>query len=224
MKLPAFGPIVDYVRRHGLWRTLMRTAYVAVNQLVRVSIYDTMTMRLEHINRSLLIQDDLESRFLTRDEMQRFAAKCDDRRGRMLIRASDCGDRCYGLIDKGNLVNFGFFSRHSTPLLGDLEVHFDEACWYMSGGWTAAEYRGRRLHGRGVLGGSQEVLEGGVSALVTVTEWTHYASTISTLRMGWQPSGKLVCLGSGPRRKFFATKRAKALGMRFGPYEEGGSA
>jgi hypothetical protein len=93
----------------------------------------------------------------------------------------------------------------------------------MYGGWTAMEYRGRRLHGRGVLGGSLEILEGGVSALVTVAEWTHYPSIISSLRMGWQPSGKLICLGTGPRRKFFATKRAKELGMRFEPYEEGGT-
>ena len=141
----------------------------------------------------------------------------------MLSRAADCRDRCYGIIDKDILVNFGFFSRHPAPLLGDLEVHFDHAYWYMYGGWTAAEYRGRRLHGRGVLGGSLEILEGGATALVTVTEWTHYPSIISSLRMGWQPSGKLVCLGSGPRRMFFATKKAKALGMCFEPREKGGS-
>lgn len=223
MEVPAFGHVADYVRRHGVWRTLMRAAYVALNQVVRVSIYDSMTMRLEHINRSLLVQDDLESRFLATEEMRRFAAKCDDRRGRMLSRAADCGDRCYGIIDKDKLVNFGFFSRHPAPLQSDLEVHFDQTYWYMYGGWTAAEYRGRRLHGRGVLGGSLEIFEGGASALVTVTEWTHYPSINSALRMGWQLSGKLFCLGTGPRRKIFATKRAKALGMRLETHEEGGT-
>ncbi len=131
----------------------------------------------------------------------------------MLLHAARCGNLCYAVLDGKRLANIGFFSNRPTPLMGDLEIHFDTTYWYMYGAWTIPEYRGQRLHARSVLGGALELFGRGIPALVTVAEMTNYPSIISAVRMGWQYSGKLYCLRVGTRSRCGATAKARAFGM-----------
>ncbi len=197
MVVPATRHVIDYARHLGLRRTVLRSAYVAINQVLRVSIFEACTLRPDDVNRDLLRQDTLECRFLAAAEMLRFVSELEGSEKQTLSRAAECGDLCYGVLDGNRLTNMGLFSNQPTPLLGDLEIHFDPAHWYMYGGWTHPAYRGRRLHARSVLGGALELFDRGAPALVTVAEMTNYPSIVSALRMGWRRSGKLYCVGAG---------------------------
>ncbi len=218
MSIPPAGEILDYARRLGWRRTLLRGAYVMTNQLVAVSIYDCLQLRPEDVNAALVESAGAyECRFLAPDEVDRFAGELDSPTIRTVREAFARGDVCYVVLDDEHLANIGFYSNRPTPVMNDLVVHFDPPYWYMYGAFTPVAYRGRRLHALGVLGGALELFDRQVPGLVTVYERTNYRSMVSALRMGWKPCGVLYRVGVGPWMRLGRTAAARAVGMRLEP-------
>ena len=216
--IPPGGEVLDYARRLGWRRTLLRSAYVMANQLFTVSIFACVRLRPEDVNRALAATDGgYERRFLAPDEGDRFTDELDAASVQMVRGALARGDACYLVLEGERLANVGFYTSRPVQLRNDLVVHFDPPCWYMYGAFTPAAYRGRRLHALGVLGGALELFERGVPGLVGVYELTNYRSMASTLRMGWRPCGTLYRVGVGPWMRVGNTAGARAVGMHLEP-------
>jgi hypothetical protein len=215
MRIPAAGEALEYARRLGFRRAFYRGAYVMVNQVFPLTIFDCLQLRPEDVNRALVDSADrYECRFLEPDEIDRFAGDLDRVSERVARDALTRGDACYAVLDGERLANLGCFAPQPTPVVNDLIVNFDPPYWYMYGAFTPLPYRGRRLHALGVLGGSLALFERGVPALVTVYERTNYPSMVSALRMGWKPCGSLSRIGIGSRAHHGRSAEAKAIGMR----------
>jgi hypothetical protein len=223
MRIPPPGEALAYARRLGFRRAFYRGTYIVSNKAVALSIFDCLTLRREDVNLALIDSaGDYERRFLKPGEIDRFAGDLDGVSERVAREAVARGDECYAVLDGERLANLGCFAPRPTPVLNDLMVHFDPTYWYMYGAFTPPAYRGRRLHALGVLGGSLELFDRGVSALVTVYERTNYASMVSALRMGWKPSGTLFRIGVGPWMYHGRTSQAYPTGMRLESRQVGG--
>jgi hypothetical protein len=215
MRIPAAGVVLEYARRLGLRRTFYRGAYVMANEVIALSIFDCLLLRLENVNTALIDPADrYECRFLEPNEVDRFAGELDAVAERVAREAVTRGDACYAVLDGGRLANFGCYAPRPTPILNDLMVNFDPPRWYMYGAFTPVRYRGRRLHALGVLSASLELFDRGIPALVTVYERTNYLSMVSALRMGWKPCGTLFRVGIGPWIRLGRTAETQATGMR----------
>jgi hypothetical protein len=214
MEVPGAGHILEYARRLGWRRALLRGTYVAANQLATVSILDCFHLRPADINRALTKADgDYECRFLTPDELRSVRGPHDETMARILGEAGLRGDSAYVIRDGSSLVSIGLYTGNPTAIMNDLVVHFDPPAQYMYRGYTLEAYRGRRLHALGILRAASELFARGVPQLVTVCERTNYPATVSVLRMGWQPCGAIYRIGVGPWTRLGQTAAAQAVGM-----------
>jgi hypothetical protein len=203
------------VQHLGLRRSALRGAYVAVNKLVALSIFDCVELRPEQANRAALAGAcGYDCGFLEPEEIERHASILEPVGERIAREAALRGDSCFALLDRGRLVSVGFYAQQATPIVGDLVVDFDQPAWYMYGAFTAPEYRGAGLHGAGVIAAALALFERGVPRLVGVYERTNYRSMVSALRMGWTRCGSLSRVGIGGRTRLSGTRRAREAGMR----------
>jgi hypothetical protein len=214
MRIPGPGEVFDYGRHLGIRRALSRGAYVSANKLMALSILECVQLRLEDVNTALIdAAGRYECRFLAADEIRRFGGELSPNGERVASEAVARGDACYAVIDGGKPASVSFYSPHPTPVLNDLVVGFDPACWCMYGGYTSPPFRGRRLHALGVLSGAIELFDRGVPALVGIYERTNYRSMLSALRMGWKPCGTLLRIGIGPWMRLSRNAEARTAGI-----------
>jgi len=215
MMVPGSAEILDYARRLGWRRALFRGAYVATNQVARLSIFDCFRLRPGDINTELAkTAGGYECRFLAPDEASRFSCQLGSEVARSLHEALARGDKAYVILDGEHVASIGLYAEAPTPILSDLTVHFDPPSRYMYAGYTQAAYRGQRLHALGILRAALELFDRQVPQLVTLCERTNYPATISVHRMGWQPCGVLYRAGIGPWTRLGQTATARANGMR----------
>jgi hypothetical protein len=218
MAIPPAAEIVDYARRLGVRRAVLRGAYVLANRTIALSIFDCVRLAPEHVNAALAESDDgVESRFLEPDAVDGLASVLDPRAARIVRGALARGDDCYAVFDDGQLANVGFYASRPTPIVNDLVVHFDARYRYMHGAFTPEAYRGRRLHALGVLRAARALFDRGIPELVGVYERTNYRSMVSARRMGWTWCGTLYRVGGGRWMRLGRTAAARAIGMWLEP-------
>ena len=213
MDIPDARAVVEYARRHGVPRTIVRGSYVAASRLVALSMFGCMRLTRADVNHALTECAGVESRFLELDEFTRVETLGDEYGKRLVRAARRRGDRCYAIFDDDEIVNVGFYADRATPVVGDLLLCFRAPDWYMYGALTPPAHRGRGLHAVGVLRASLALFDEGVSRLVTVHERTHYNSMVSALRMGWRPCGTLYRIGSGSLTRVGRSSGARREGM-----------
>jgi hypothetical protein len=215
MKVAGSAEILDYAGRLGWRRALLRGAYVAANQVVRLSIFECFRLRPEDINMELAkAVGNYECRFLAPQEASRFFCQLDGELARGFHEAIARGDKAYVILDGERLASVGLYAEGPTPILSDLTVHFEPPSLYMYRGYTQAAYRGQRLHALGILRAALELFDLQVPQLVTLSEKTNYPATISVHRMGWQRCGAVYRVGIGPLMRLGQTASARANGMR----------
>lgn len=214
MRIPGIRNALAYVQQLGPRRAAYRAAYILANKPAAISVFDCLRLRPEDVNQELASPTEAyECRFLAADEVQGSLEALDAIGRRVAREAMERDDLCYAVLSAGRPVNLGFYARRATPVLNDLMVHFAPPYWYMYGGYTDPEHRGRRLHALGVLRASLELFGHGVPALVTLYERTNYRSMVSALRMGWRPCGTLYRVGAGGWMRVGRSAGARAIGM-----------
>lgn len=206
---------MEYLRHLGLRRTLLRAGYIALNQILDVEVFGCLFLVVGDENDTYLNSGPLEARFLEEEEVIELSRDPSNglREPKETERALAQGDLCYALLDSGRPVNLCLFSNGLTHLVDDLYVRFDATWWYMYGGYTHPDWRGRRLHAIGVVRGFRELQKQGVDRLVTLYERTNYRSLVSLRRMGWQPCGTLWRLGVAGHSRLGRSKRARGQGI-----------
>ena len=50
----------EYVQHLGVWRTVQRSVYVGINQLMRFSLFGVMSVDSRSVNADLVVQDALD--------------------------------------------------------------------------------------------------------------------------------------------------------------------
>jgi hypothetical protein len=214
LDIPSPQTVLDYIRRLGVRRSLVRGAYVAVNQLVSLSVFDCIRMGPENINKALTeIPNGYECRFLKPGEAGRFEGQLTGIAAKNLRHAVAQDDDIYVVLDGDRVANIGYYGAGPTPVQDNLVIHFLPPSRYMYGGYTTAAYRGGRLHALGILRAAQDLFDRQVPHLVSVCERTNYRAAVSVFRMGWQPHGLLYHVGIGSRNWIGRTAAGRNLGM-----------
>lgn len=211
-----FGDLRDYRRRHGLARTATRLASESLKRtgLFRHSVF--VLLRPEDVDRSAYDAAlPYERRLVSAADMATLAAQLPaDLPPAFLEDARRRGDSCYVILDRGELVSFGWYA----PRIGRLferDFSFNEDWVYMYHGFTLPKYRGQRLHAMGLAEAMRCFCERGKRGLISTVNSTNYASLASIERLGFVASGSLVQLGHGTFSARLASPATRPYSIRF---------
>lgn len=188
----------DYLRVHGIGRTIHRCSYSAIK---RYYPYMTMNCIWANARRLNVPQEELpypayQGRFLTRGELLRF---CDQPASagagltkEVIPALMDNGDECYGILDGEKLAAFCWYCTNPPARINDLwALEFSPGCVYVYFVYTAPEYRGKRLLAHGIKLASREYLQRGYPNLLAFVEWANYSSLTAFYRMGFELFGRM---------------------------------
>jgi GNAT superfamily N-acetyltransferase len=185
----------DYLRVHGISRTIHRCSYSAIKRY-----YPYMTMNCIWADaRKLNVPNEklpYEARFLTRGELLRYAADPANSGAGLTKEVipvlMDNGDECFGILDGQKLAAFCWYCVNPPARINDLwALEFAPGCVYVYFVYTDPQYRGKRLLARGIKLASREYLKRGYPNLLAFVEWANYSSMTAFLRMGFQQFGRM---------------------------------
>ncbi|HEX3765867.1 MAG TPA: GNAT family N-acetyltransferase [Kofleriaceae bacterium] len=198
-----FGwPAALHAAAHG---AIKRFAFVRVLQCVQVCEVDADYLALD---------PRFEHGFLDTDTLRRFSADPRyDLAPEFLDEASAKGDQCYGILDGDRLVSFGWYSMVPTKISDDLRFCFDQRYMYMYKGFTDPDYRGQRLHARGMTLALHRFRERGARGLVSYVDTTNFDSLRSCYRMGYSDVGKIYCLRAADHYWIHADAACRSVGV-----------
>ena len=157
----------------------------------------------------------LELRFLTRDEIARFASDEGYRYSPTFAsEAMTRGDRCFGVLERDRLVCYCWYAHGAAPVFDDIEVVVDRPFIYGYNAYTDQTHRGRGLHILGIDGAASEFRREGFSAITAYIEADNLAPLMSARKMGEQFVGFVVLYRAFGRFRWFATSGCRQGGLR----------
>jgi len=157
----------------------------------------------------------LEARFLTGDEITRFASDEDYRYSATF--AADAlarGHRCFGLFERGHLVSYCWYAGGSAPALGDVEVAVDFPFVYGFNAYTEAEQRGRGLHIYGVSAASQALKPEGFQGVTAYIEADNLSPLVAAQKMREQLLGYVFLFRMFGRFRWLSTPGCRKGGFK----------
>jgi len=191
------------MNKFGMKYTFHDAKYLLYNKLIFYKELQGMTLSMNTVQTDYLsFHSDYEFRFLTETELLAYSHDMKNELSKELIeKALHNGDRCYGVIDHGNLVSYGWYSSRPTLINDDLILCFDDHWTYMYKGYTKPSHRGQRLHAIGMAKAMQAYSNKGFLGLISYVETNNFYSLRSVERVGYKnlsPQQNLwVTSGSG---------------------------
>ncbi|MGH9868779.1 MAG: GNAT family N-acetyltransferase [Candidatus Polarisedimenticolia bacterium] len=202
------------IRNAGLGGALFDIAYRFINRPARFMVLQMMILTPESLAPGFLVEDDWRPRFLDERTLRRHAQDpMNEMTQRFLDQALEKGDRCMAILDDDRLAAYGWYSSKETAVTEDLALRFAPSWVYMYKGFTHPEYRGLRLHARGMASALMSYAEEGRRGLVSFVEANNFNSMRSVHRMGYRDVGRIVVMGALGRRWVLASPRCRALGL-----------
>jgi len=168
--------------------------YRAAHRLADVMVLKGIAMTPATINPSLL-EDTSKYRFdfLTDEELYRFSKdEPTELPEDFITEAIARGDRCFGVVDGRRLASFTWYSNRPTDMSDDLQVSFDPRYVYTYKGYTHPDYRGQRLHGKGMAMACIAYDKMNYAGAVAYVEANNFSSLKSCYRLGYQDFGQII--------------------------------
>ena len=185
----------DYLRVHGIGRTIHRCGYSAIK---RCYPYMTMNCIWADARKLRVPTENLPyvGRFLTRAELRRYAYDPSlsgaGLTEELIPVLMDNGDECFGILDGQKLAAFCWYCTNPPARINDLwALEFAPGCVYVYFVYTAPEYRGKRLLAHGIKMAAREYLQRGYPNILAFVEWANYSSLTAFFRMGFQQFGRM---------------------------------
>lgn len=126
-------------------------------------------------------------------------------------------DECLAIFLDHKLASYGWYAHHHAPFSEYLKVSFDPSWVYMYKGFTAPEYRGKRLHALGKIKALKHFTPRGFKGLISYVEVVNYPSLISNHRLGYRDTGFVALFGNPHRPWIFHSPRCRAAGLSISP-------
>lgn len=99
--------------------------------------------------------------------------------------AVDRGDWCHVYKDGDEIASYGWYSKAAVPLDDYFSVTYSREYTYMYRGYTATDYRGRKLHAFGMGAALRHAVSRGDLGLISYVEGNNFASLRSCKRLGY---------------------------------------
>ena len=209
------GRIVLAIRRHGLPRAVYDLALKTINTVVVFKILRGVV--IERADPEFLgCPPRYTPLFLDAKMLGLFAADPGSGMTAAFVEeALSKGDECYGFLEDGRLVAYGWYASSPTRIdPPDLRVRFSDDYVYMYKGFTHPRARGQRLHAIGMTLALREYLARGRRGLVSYVESSNFDSLRSCGRMGYETFGSVYLMKVFGRYVTFASPGCRRLGFR----------
>lgn len=158
---------------------------------------------------------ELEARFLTSEEIVRFAADDRERYSRSFAtEALTRGDRCFGIIEQGRLVCYCWYAAGAAPVFEDVEVAVDRPFVYGYNAYTDPAHRGRGLHVFGISAAAQKLRAEGFTCITAYIEADNVAPLMSARKMGESFVGSVVLFRAFGKFRWLVSPGCDSIGFR----------
>jgi GNAT superfamily N-acetyltransferase len=203
------------IESFGVWNTLNDLFHRTLNKAFLYKKLRCIRIAVEDVSPEFLeAHPKYEMRFLLGDELRDYARSAEHDFGVAFVaKALAKGDECYGILDKGHLASYGWYSQKPTQISSDLTLNFDPSFVYMYKGYTHPDYRGQRLHAFGMAHALREYTRRGCKGMVSYVESTNFQSLRSCYRMGYKDFGDVFILGLRGKYLTHASKGCQMLGF-----------
>lgn len=196
--------IKNTIKRHGFVKAI---PYAACRLIQRFALLDITHLMILDASDSVNVesQDDIEFRFLSRDEVVAFAADPTNDIDAALAPRIDSGyDYCFAALDDGRLAGYCWLARHS------IEAKHNAACEHPASGiamsygpeyafrykgFTHPDYRGRRIYQRVSHHASIALQQLGIRYILSTAEVVNYGAIKSSYRCGYRYLGHCILVG-----------------------------
>lgn len=206
------------VRKHfGTKAMLLVVADHLGRRLVKLRVSEVVWLDVADVSDSLRGDPEFEFRFLSAEEVARFAADPATELSEMVERARSPYDLCFAALCGDRLAAYGWYAlRGIEPEhCAGVAMSYPAEVAYMYKGLTLPDFRGKRLHGL-IMGLALKALGArGVTAIVSTVDWINFPSLKSCDRLGYQNLGRFATVGRGDRL-ICVPRRALERGVRLG--------
>lgn len=211
--------LFDVRRRHGVRAAICSALDRAASRSIGFCASHLFCYELDQFADYSIDEPDLSYRFLSPDEIRRFAAdpstelSCE-----FADRAAAGHDLCFGVLQRDRLAGYGWCAVGSIEPehTGGIALSFPNDVGYMYKGFTHPDFRGRRLNGIRVALAGQALAKRGLRRLICLVDWTNWASIQSCRRGNCADLGLVVTCQIAGYRWWHVPDSARQLGLRFG--------
>lgn len=211
--------LVAFRDRFGVKGALFKAVDTVLHKALRTYVHRVVWLDLSTVASMKPADDSFTFRFLTAEEVERFAADPSYFIDPSLIDGVRAGrEVCFAALACERLAAFGCYTLGYVPpeQAAGAAMSFPSDVAYMSYGFTHPDFRGFRLHGLIMGLALQELAKRGITKFVSIVAWTNLASLKSCERLGYLNLGNMVTIGNRHRAIGFYPKAAKRRGVRFG--------
>ncbi len=169
-----------------------------LNKLGRVTcdivVEHFVTLPVDKITDSGPLPDGFEARWLTPEEALEFSQDPGNDLALEFVENIKSNNRCFGILTQGRLAAYGWYSLNQIEpeYFFQTGMHLPPNLVYMHKGFTHPDFRGQRLHAKGMQQALQSLSKEGVKAIISTVDWTNFASLKSCDRLGYQRLGRLM--------------------------------
>jgi hypothetical protein len=214
-----FQRLVAFRERFGFANAFYKSVDVVLHKLLRISVHVVVWLNIESLAALAAPDPKFNFRFLTADEVARYAADpgyfMDPRHAERVRQGRDL---CFAALDGDRLAAFGCYmlGANEAEFAAGAAMSYPPDVAYMAYGFTHPDYRGARLHSYIMAMPLQELSKRGINSFVSLVGWTNVASLKSCWRLGWIDVGRMITIGGRKHAIGFYPKAAKQRGVRFG--------
>ncbi len=204
MPTARFAAALRDLRRDGPKFLFLKAAFKIANTLTYCVAIEGMTLRLAAVDPSFFEDDGVfRHRFFGPGDFTRYGASADIGLDAAFLReAKERGDRCYVFLHGDTIASYGWYStkpiglglRGHDAFSDPLQLYFDSSYVYMYSGFTRPEYRGRRLHGKGMAAALRAYSNRGLKGIISYVEASNRASLRSCDHLGYERFGRIYAV------------------------------
>jgi acetyltransferase (GNAT) family protein len=214
-----FHRLNAFRERHGVKSAFYKTLDVVLQKVFRTSVHTVVWLEHGSVEELAATDPRFVFRFITADEIEKFAEDPSYYLSPTLADAVRRGDElCFAALAGDRLAAFGCYTLGfvKPEQAAGAAIAFPSDVAYMSFGLTHPDFRGCRLHGLHMGLALQELAKRGITKLVSIVSWTNLASLKSCQRLGYTTVGNMVTIGGRKHAIGFYPRAAKRLGVLFG--------
>ena len=166
------------------------------NRVIYLEILRVLRLRLENVAEHYLNETlPFEFRPLQPSEIESYANDRTFDLHKFYRSALAHEDICFAALDGEKLVNYGWYSRYSTPITGEFRACFHDRYVYMHHGFTHPEYRGRHVYSHTMARALNWLNREAPTELVSVVSFSNVGAFKSTRRLGYEQIGTIYIGG-----------------------------
>ena len=214
-----FERLQAFRERFGTNGALLKSLDTLLHKLLGISIFTVVWLDVDSLAAMPDPGPEFEFRFLTADEVARYAADpAYYIEPVMADRVRDGREVCFAALAGDRLAAFGFYALHfiEPRHASGVAMSFPPHVAFMTYGLTHPDFRGARLHGHIMGRALQQLGARGITTFASLVARSNLASLKSCYRLGYESLGNMKIVGGKQHSIGIYPPAAKARGIRFG--------